>query len=399
MALPLGLRLYLLAQGRAAAAPWQPDAPRPDGPVVWLDAPDPRAMARLGVLARLMLDQGLADGVVLTGPVPLPGWTCSAPPADRPEAAAAFLDHWRPDLGVLAGGALRPILMHEAGLRGIPLILVEGDTPALAAGGWWPGIVARALSGLAQCMVIDEAAARAFRKAGAATDSVRVAGLLEEPSHHLPGNEAERAALARILGTRPVWLAADVPEAEDDAVAAAHLVALRMAHRLLLILAPDDPARAQALAARLVRDYGLDVALRSVEDDPRDEVQVYVADIPGEMGLWFRLATTTFLGGTLSGAASGCHPYAAAAQGSALIHGVLTRFEGPAFARLRQAGASRVIGAPADLGEAVGDLLAPDRAARLAQAAWAVATSGREATQAVCDLARGLLAPADRPAA
>jgi 3-deoxy-D-manno-octulosonic-acid transferase len=36
-----------------------------------------------------------------------------------------------------------------------------------------------------------------------------------------------------------------------------------------------------------------------------------------------------------------------------------------------------------DLTDALGDLLAPDRAARLAQAAWTVVSDGAEATEAL----------------
>ena len=54
------------------------------------------------------------------------------------------------------------------------------------------------------------------------------------------------------MATRPVWLAVDVPAAEEAAVIAAHRAALRLAHRLLLILVPQEAARAADLAAQIV---------------------------------------------------------------------------------------------------------------------------------------------------
>ncbi|WP_283176320.1 hypothetical protein [Gemmobacter sp. 24YEA27] len=46
-----------------------------------------------------------------------------------------------------------------------------------------------------------------------------------------------------------------------------------------------------------------------------------------------------------------------------------------------------------DLSEALGDLLAPDRTARLAQAAWGVVSDGAEVTEAVlADLRKALAA-------
>ena len=78
-------------------------------------------------------------------------------------------------------------------------------------------------------------------------------------------------------------------------------------------------------------------------------------------------------------------------MGSAIIHGPETGTEAEDFARLRRAGGSRLVRVPADLGEAVGDLLAADRCARLAQAAWGVASAGADATNLALDLAADLL--------
>ena len=44
-----------------------------------------------------------------------------------------------------------------------------------------------------------------------------------------------------------------------------------------------------------------------------------------------------------------------------------------------------------DLGDALGDLLAPDRAARLAQAAWAVASDGAEVTEIILTRIRAIM--------
>ena len=49
------------------------------------------------------------------------------------------------------------------------------------------------------------------------------------------------------------------------------------------------------------------------------------------------------------------------------------------------------VGSANDLAEALGDLLSPDRAARLAQAAWAVASDGAEVTERVLALIRRIM--------
>ena len=97
------------------------------------------------------------------------------------------------------------------------------------------------------------------------------------------------------------------------------------------------------------------------------------------------------LGGSLAG--TGClrDPLEPAALGSAILYGPRPGPFGTTFGRLGAARAARAVGSTADLAEALGDLLSPDRAARLAQAAWAVASDGAEVTERVMDLIRRIM--------
>lgn len=393
MAASLGLTLYNLGQrrepGEGTARP-----PRPAGRLVWLHAPGEGLVSPMRALARhLVAEDGVP--VLLTAPVampPLPGVIVQPPPVDSPVDARAFLDHWRPDVALFAGGQLRPAVMHEAAERKIPMLVVNAKAPAFLRerDGWYPGLMRQALARFQAILAVDEAAARAFRKGGAALSAVAVTGRMEEEGVVLPGLEAERAALARLLAARPVWFAAGVTEAEEDAVFHAHRKALQHSHRLLLILMPEDPARAAALATR-VEAEGWAVAQRCLEEEPEPDIEVFVVDNPAEYGLWYRLAPVSFLGGSLLGKGPVRTPMEAAALGSAILHGPRTGTSGPVFARLGAARATRAVASASDLGDALGDLLAPDRAARLAQAAWAVASDGAEVTEGILTRIRAIL--------
>ncbi|WP_135450156.1 3-deoxy-D-manno-octulosonic acid transferase [Tabrizicola caldifontis] len=388
----LGLKLYNLGHRREVGKTAVRVA-RPAGRLAWLHAPNPgQASPMLALARRLVEEDGLA--VLLTCPAELPGRNGvlqEKPPADNPAEIRAFLDHWRPEIAVFSEGELRPAALHEASERGIPLLMVNATMPAFLRDrdAWYPGLMRAALSRFSHICAVDEPAARAFRKSGAVLSSVAVTGRMEEESVAPPCLEAERAALARVLATRPVWFAAGPPEAEESAVLAAHRAALRYSHRLLLILMPDDPGRAEALSRRLEKE-GWSVAQRMQDEEPDPEIEVFVVDNPAEYGLWYRLAPITFLGGTLNGPGPTRNPMEAAALGSAILHGPRTGAFGQVFARLGAARATRAVVAASDLGDALGDLLAPDRTARLAQAAWAVASDGAEVTEAVLARIRAL---------
>lgn len=390
----LGLTLYSLRSRRDASS-GEIKLPRPQGKVVWMHSPKRVLLSGLTDLARRLIDE---DGVsiLLTCPEPvepLNSMIVSPPPEDDPKSVRIFLDHWKPDVGLFSDGELRPVLLHEAAERGIDLIAVDGRNPYLFdnRGSWYPGLTRSALQSFRQILAVDETAARNFRKQGAIANSVSVAGRLEEESAVLPGLEAERVVLAQLLATRPVWLAAALPRSEETAIIAAHRAAIGRSHRLLLIIAPEEADRAPDLAWDLAEKEGFVVAERAKDQEPDPEVEIFVADGVSELGLWYRLAPMTFMGGSLAG--KGCirNPMEPAALGSAILYGPRPGDFGLAFGRLGAARAARAVGSATDLCDAVQDVLSPDKAAKLAQSAWAVASEGAEVTGKVISLVRQAL--------
>jgi 3-deoxy-D-manno-octulosonic-acid transferase len=392
MALSFGRTLYNLTGRRAVGVDLARPA-RPAGDLIWLHAAEVGCARGLRQLA-LRLVEELGVTVLLTCPEAVPltaDMLHQPPPPDTPTEARAFLAHWAPALAIIAEGEVRPALMLEAAERRLPMIMVDARAPYLlkAREGWYPGLMRQALQSVRQVLAVDETAGRAFRRAGA--PEVAVAGRMEEPSAALPYHEPERAMLAALMATRPVWLAVDVPAAEEAAVIAAHRSALRLAHRLLLILVPQDAGRAAELAAAMEAAEGWTVALRALDQEPDAETEVYIPDSAAEYGLWYRLAPLSYMGGSLLGEGCARNPMEPAALGSAIIYGPRPGGYGSVFGRLGAAQAARAVGSAGDLGDALSDLLAPDRAARLAQAAWTLASDGVEVTDRVVEFARSVL--------
>lgn len=395
MAYSIGLTLYNLAARPVAAAP-RPRPARPRGSLVWVHSPDAESLGAMLELARRLIDD---DGVsvLLTlsdeaAPVPTEALVQPAP-LDFPRQVAEFLDYWKPDLVVLASGELRPTLIHDSVQRKLPLLLVQAQAPGLMPGreGWYPGLIKASLAAFRHILSVDDSAARALRKAGADPERLLVTGRMEEGSAALAYVESDRAGLARLLATRPVWLAAEVAEAEEPAIIAAHRAVLKLAHRLLLVLVPQDPARTVALSQKMEAEEGWRVACRRSDQDPDTETEVYVVDGGAEYGLWYRLAPVTFLGGSLDGPGCLRNPMEAAAMGSAILYGPRSGAYSAAYGRLGAARAARMVGSGADLALALGDLLAPDRAARQAQSAWTISSDGAEVTARVMEMIRDIL--------
>jgi 3-deoxy-D-manno-octulosonic-acid transferase len=384
----LALGLHLLLSGRGGAAPVNRPA-RPEGLLVWLHAAkgaDPaaalqvaRALSREKGRPRLLLsaDAGLAEG--------LPGdWLTDAAPTGGLHGAEAFLTHWRPDAFCQFGADLAPAITVALAEAGVPMTLADATFGRSESLGWLGRrSMARALySRFARILACDEASADRLIALTDGTPQVEVTGHIVEVADPLPHAEAEREALAAQFRVRPVWLAVAPVAAEIEAVLQAQAAALRLAHRTLLVLAPQEAESGPALAKRLEADGWL-VALRSRDDETEAEVQILIADQEGELGLWYRLAPVAFLGGTLLGEGSVRSPIEAAALGSAIVAGPVAAGHEEAFARLGAARAFRPVRSAQALAEAVGELIQPDRAALLAHNAWEAATAGAGPTDRV----------------
>ena len=318
-------------------------------------------------------------------PTPPTAGACASllAPADHPPFAAAFLAHWRPDACVWASGRIRPALM-DAALRHGPVIVAGAR--AEPARGRPLRLPAAIVSRVDRIMAVDAPDAQAWRRLGAAAGRVEVAGPLQSATPPPRHDEAARRAIASGLAGRPVWFAVAVPDRALGAVLDAHAAILRRTHRALLILEPASgrpPADLDPTRAVLHDPDGDD-------DAPADVHEVLVTLDPGLRGLWHRVAPVTLMGDTLGtepeAVAAPADPDAPAALGSAVVHGPRLGPYAYGYARLMAAGASREVAGPGDVAAAVEALLAPDRAARQAHAAWSAVTRGAEATDRLAAL-------------
>lgn len=310
-------------------------------------------------------------------------------PRSKVEEINAFLDYWNPDFGVVIGIPDTLLILQTAAIRGLPLFHVMPSRKG-AGGRRYPGY----LQGFHTCLAPSATEANVLRQQFRGLD-VEIAGPLSDTVRALGCDDAEVDALALLLGGRPVWLAADIEYDEVGMIQSAHRKAFRSAHRLLLILVPRDAGTAAGIAEAMEKD-GWQVGLRSRGDEPDPDVQIYIADTKDELGLWFRLSPSTFIGGTFMPNGVTTDPFHPAALGSAVLHGPHLGRTPARFERLDDQGASLMVRNAEELGEAVIALLAPDKAAMLAQAGWAATTESAPVIERLAELMLSTLpAPED----
>lgn len=383
--------------------------PRPDGPLVWFHAASVgESLSLLELTRRLGEDDPELHIMVTTGTVTSAELMASRLPdhafhqfipLDAQPWVERFLDHWKPDLAVWTESEIWPNLVIETDARNIPMLLVNARMSKRSYDRWrfgLKGAVRNLLGRFRAAHVQDAITAGYLGRLGLPSDRMEVTGTLKEGAAALPHNEQERAEFASWLGGRPVWLAASTHEGEEAPVLAAHAKALRNNPRLLLILAPRHPQRGDEVEA-LLQAEGLSYVRRSRDEVVDADTQVYLADTLGEMGLWYRIAPISFLGGSLT-QVGGHNPFEPAALGSAILHGPHVSNFADIFKRLTDAQAARQVAGADELAQAVNFLLSPDRAAMMANAAWEVSSAGANVTDRTADLIFDWLDPVERDA-
>ena len=370
--------------------------PRPDGPLIWINVTSVSGADAILTLCRRLLDrnptlnclitsQTEAAAQALNGQMP-PRMMHQYIPVDASPYITAFLDHWKPDLSVWTETEFQPAFVVQTKRRNIPTIYIDAlmSTKSFRQYRLFNGMTASLLQRFDHILTQDAPSKKHLQNLGAPAGKIETSGRLNGGASPLPHDETQRKALARAIGGRAVWLAALTHEGEEDTIIAAHKVARRSYPELLLILAPRQPGRGDSIADML-RGQECTVAQRSKSQQIDRQTDIYVADTPDEMGLWYRLSPVSFIGGSLV-TKGGHNPRSAAALGSAILHGPQVSDFAVAYDTLLAADACIPVTDGPDLAKKLEAALSPERAAQLATAAWGAYGEDDSATDRVFDL-------------
>ena len=405
MARAMGLSSYTGLPGRARASKYAPSANRPRGQLIWAHATAAHDIAALLRLFERLYQQRPDVHLLLTHqgaplPTPLPRALAAAEVVvpEKPDAVRSFLGHWRPDLCLWAHGNLRPVLLQQAAHSGMALVLVNAAESGFEAirARWLPDPARQVLHSFRAVFAQDENTGQRLLRLGLPQSALHVVGPLQQASMALPHDPDAREELSTALTDRQVWLAAHVNRDGLATITEAHRAAMRYAHRMLLIVVPDDADDEPGFAATL-DDEGWRVARWARGELPNETTQILLADGTDEMGLWYRLAPLTLMASTLHSPDAAQDPFAPAALGSAVVFASATGAHQAAYAQLQAAGAAVALPDITRLAPVVSELISPERAAKMALAAWQVISQGAAATDQVIELLQDRLDTAPPP--
>ncbi|WP_144378290.1 lipid IV(A) 3-deoxy-D-manno-octulosonic acid transferase [Mesorhizobium amorphae] len=350
---------------------------RPDGPLIWVHAASVGETNAVVPLVRSILDYGVT--VVLTT-----GTVTSAKlvterlgdrvihqyvPLDLRPAVSRFLNHWHPDLVIIAESEIWPNTILELGARSVPQVLVNGRLSDRSFASWKKrSNIAEALfENLAHVVAQSEVDGERFRALGARP--VTVSGNLKVDTPPPPVNAGELALLSRQIERRPTWAAISTHDGEEVIAAEVHKTLASRHPGLLTIVVPRHPNRAEELIEAFA-GMGLTVARRSLDDQITPDVDILLGDTIGEMGLYLRLTEIAFVGRSLT-SEGGQNPLEPAMLETAVLAGRNVQNFRDSYQRLLDAGAAKLVRDRPMLAGAVNFLLSNESARRDMMAAGA----------------------------
>jgi 3-deoxy-D-manno-octulosonic-acid transferase len=337
---------------------------RPAGPLVWIHGASvgevlaaAALIERLRALnVRILLTSGTVTSAAIVAKRFPPDIIHQYVPYDSPRYVARFLDHWRPSLALFIESDLWPNLILSSAARRLPMVLINGRMSHRSFPRWQRvnATISALLGRFDICLAQSRVDAERFAALG--SPNVIVTGNLKLDVPAPPADSAKLERLMSVTRGRPIIVAASTHPGEEDMLVDAHRALAGLFPSLLTVVVPRHPDRGETIA-RTIGATGLRVGLRSHEELPTAANDLYIADTMGELGLFYRLASIVFMGGSLV-PHGGQNPIEAVKLGASIVHGPHVFNFSDVYEALDGAGGARLAADPEALVRQLGQLLA-----------------------------------------
>jgi 3-deoxy-D-manno-octulosonic-acid transferase len=322
---------------------------RPAGPLVWVHAASVGETNAVVPLIERILESDI--NVVLTTGTITSAKVAEARlgrriihqyvPLDLKPAVSNFLNHWMPDLAIIAESEIWPMTILELGARRVPQVLVNGRLSDRSYASWKKrAYLAEALfENLAHVVAQTEVDGERFASLGARP--VTVSGNLKVDTSPPPANEHALADLKRQIGLRRTWAAVSTHDGEEAVAGEVHALLKTRHPGLLTIVVPRHPERAEVIV-KMLAAQGLKVVRRSLGEPVKSDTDILLGDTIGEMGLYLRLTEIAFVGRSLT-AEGGQNPIEPAMLNTAVLAGLNVNNFREAYRRLIDSGGAKLV--------------------------------------------------------
>ena len=249
---------------------------------------------------RFLLTHGTATGRAMGETLLRDGDIQVWQPWDCASATRAFIEHFKPRVGVLMETEIWPNLIHAASSSGVPLVLANArlSERSLRQAQRWALLSRPAYAALTAVWAQSEEDARRLRQIGAPVQAVLGNLKFDAQPDPLQTALAERR---RAQAQRPLLMLASSREGEEALLLEA-LAQCPQPWPFDLLIVPRHPQRFDEVAA-LIERRGHRISRRSawgpdLSNWPLEPGSIALGDSIGEMALYYGLSSVCLLGGS-----------------------------------------------------------------------------------------------------
>ena len=234
-------------------------------------------------------------------------------PLDVPVYCKRFLEHWKPNLCIWSEQEIWPGMVWHNLEAGIPQVLINArmNKKAYHSKSRFKSMFEKIYRTFPIISAQDDKSAYYIKKLGG---HAKVDGSLKPIAPPLHCVESELRQRKMQIGDRPVLCVASSHEADEKIV----LNALgSIPENILIVLVPRQIERSHPIR-RTIEDMGVCI---SVGDQYIDSnIRVHLVDKFGELGIWYRVCSIAFIGGTFD-ETQGHNPWEAINLNRRVLHG------------------------------------------------------------------------------
>ena len=234
-------------------------------------------------------------------------------PLDVPVYCKRFLEHWKPNLCIWSEQEIWPGMVWYASEAAIPQVLINArmNEKSYRSRTRFKSLFEKIYGVFPIISAQDDESAQYIRKLGGHS---KVDGSLKSiapPLHYVEAHLLERKTQ---IGNRPVLCVASSHEADEKIVLSVYK---SLPSNVLIVIVPRIIKRS-ALIREKIEKMGMSV---SMGNQPiHNKIRVHLVDTYGELGLWYRLCSVAFVGGSFD-ETQGHNPWEAIRLGRIVLHG------------------------------------------------------------------------------
>jgi 3-deoxy-D-manno-octulosonic-acid transferase len=222
-------------------------------------------------------------------------------PYDLPGSVSRFLDHFRPEIGVVLETEIWPNLYHACRRRGIPLAIVNGRLSEKSARRYRlvGRLTAESLSAVTLIAAQTIADAERYVGLGANPEKVTVAGNVKFDVEFSDAMRMQAEDIrSELFGRRPVWIAGSTHPGEERQILEALSEVRRLVPDVILALVPRHPDRFGEVQS-ICAGVGFTIRRRSEGRPCEQSTDIFLIDSLGELRLFYGASDVAFVGGSL----------------------------------------------------------------------------------------------------